>query len=50
MVNNILGMFAGGHTIKRILQAYPELVYEDVSAALECASSVVDTHEVPVTT
>jgi uncharacterized protein (DUF433 family) len=35
MVQNILGMLAGGYTVERILHAYPELTREDVSAALE---------------
>ena len=30
MVKNILGMFAGGYTIERIVDAYPELTQEDV--------------------
>jgi len=46
MVKNILGMFAGGYTVERILQAYPELVREDVSAALEYASRVIDEEKV----
>jgi uncharacterized protein (DUF433 family) len=29
MVMNILGMFAGGYTIERIIEAYPELAVED---------------------
>jgi uncharacterized protein (DUF433 family) len=37
MVKNILGMFAGGYTTERILEAYPELSREDVQAALEYA-------------
>ena len=37
MVKNVLGMLAGGYTVGRIIQAYPELVMEDVSAALEYA-------------
>ena len=41
MVKNILGMVAGGYTVDRILQAYPELGQEDVSAALEYAAQVV---------
>ena len=36
----ILGMAAGGYTLERILQAYPELTVEDVSAALEYAAEV----------
>ena len=34
MVRNILGMIAGGYTIDKILQTYPELTHEDVAAAL----------------
>lgn len=37
MVKNILGMLAGGYTEEGILQAYPELAQEDISAARECA-------------
>ena len=46
MVKNILGMVAGGDTIERILAAYPELVREDVQAALEYASRVIDEEKV----
>lgn len=46
MVKNILGMLAGGYTVERILQAYPELVREDVGAALEYASRVIDEEKV----
>jgi len=35
MVKNILGMVAGGCTVERIVQAYPKLTKEDVSAALK---------------
>jgi uncharacterized protein (DUF433 family) len=38
MVKNILGMIAGGYTVERITQAYPELTPEDVSAALGYAA------------
>ena len=41
MVKNILGMVAGGYTLQRILEAYPELIADDVSAALEHASEIV---------
>jgi uncharacterized protein (DUF433 family) len=41
MVKNILGMVAGGYTVERITQAYPELTREDVSAALEYAAELV---------
>jgi len=41
MVKNILGMIAGGYTMERVVQAYPELSLDDVSAALEYAAQVV---------
>jgi uncharacterized protein (DUF433 family) len=41
MVKNILGMLARGYTREQILNAYPELVTEDISAALEYASQVI---------
>lgn len=46
MVRNILGMVAGGYSIERILEAYPELSPEDVRAALEYAASVIDEEQV----
>ena len=46
MVKNILGMLAGGYTIEQILHAYPELVQEDIGAALEYASQVIDEEKV----
>jgi uncharacterized protein (DUF433 family) len=46
MVKNILGMVAGGYTMERILQAYPELKKEDVSAALEYAAQAVAEEQV----
>ncbi len=39
MVRNILGMIAGGYTVKEILSAYPELTEEMVRAALAASSS-----------
>jgi uncharacterized protein (DUF433 family) len=42
MVRNVIGMFAGGYTLVRILQEYPELTNDDVTAALQYASDVVD--------
>ena len=38
MVRNILGMIAGGYSIEKILEAYPELTRESVTAALEYAA------------
>jgi uncharacterized protein (DUF433 family) len=46
MVKNILGMVAGGYTRQQILDAYPELTPDDVTAALEYASHVVDEEKV----
>jgi len=46
MVKNILGMLAGGYTVERILQTYPELAREDINAALEYASQVIDEEKV----
>ena len=46
MVTNILGMVAGGYTMPQILDAYPELTHQDVTAALEYASQVVDEEKV----
>ena len=46
MVKNILGMVAGGYTIERILEAYPELAREDVVGALDYASRVIDEEKV----
>ena len=46
MVTNILGMLAGGYSTNRVLEAYPELGMEDISAALEYASQVIDEEKV----
>ena len=46
LVRNILGMIAGGYTIDRVLESYPELTREDVNAALEYAARVVDEEQV----
>ncbi|MBW1802932.1 MAG: DUF433 domain-containing protein [Deltaproteobacteria bacterium] len=46
MVKNILGMVAGGYTVGRILDAYPELTREMVQAALEYAATVIDEEQV----
>lgn len=46
MVKNILGMVAGGYTADRIIQEYPELTREDVSAALKYASDLIDEEKV----
>jgi uncharacterized protein (DUF433 family) len=46
MVRNILGMLAGGYTVERILQAYPELTAGQVRAAIDYAAEVVDEEKV----
>ena len=46
MVKNIIGMIAGGYTLDRVLQAYPELTEEMVQAALEYAAAVIDEEQV----
>jgi uncharacterized protein (DUF433 family) len=46
MVKNILGMLAGGYAMEQILHAYPELSRDDVVAALDYASAVVDEEKV----
>ncbi len=46
LVTNILGMIAGGYSIEKVLGAYPELTREDVAAALEYASQVIDEERV----
>lgn len=42
MVKNILGMIAGGYAVDRILEEYPELTAEDISAALDYTVRVID--------
>ncbi len=46
MVTNILGMMAGGYSMKGILESYPELIEADVSAALEYASQIIDEEKI----
>ena len=42
MVRNVLGIVAGGGTIGEVLESYPELTPEDISAALKYAADLVD--------
>lgn len=46
MVTTLLGMMAGGYSVERVLAAYPELTQEDVAAALDYASHVIDEEKV----
>lgn len=38
-VNMILGLLAAGHSIERILKAYPYLEHEDIRQAIESQSA-----------
>lgn len=46
MVKNILGMIAGGYSVEKVLTAYPELTREDIAAALDYATHVIDEEKV----
>jgi uncharacterized protein (DUF433 family) len=46
MVKNILGLIAGGYSVERIIETYPELTRDDVAAALDYASQVIDEEKV----
>ena len=47
-VSMVLGQLAGGQTIDEVLGDYPYLEREDILAALEYASVMVNEREVPV--
>ena len=47
-VGMVLGQLAGGHSIDEVLGDYPYLEREDILAALEYASVMVNEREVPV--
>nr|BAL56820.1 hypothetical conserved protein [uncultured Acetothermia bacterium] len=42
MVSNILSLIRGGYTIPQILEYYPELTEEDVKAAIDYATAVIE--------
>jgi len=42
MVSNVLSLLAGGYTVARILDYYPELSREAIEASLEYAIQVVN--------
>ena len=46
MVRNILGIIAGGYTVDRVLESYPDLDRDDIIEALEYAAWVVDEKQV----
>ena len=37
MVKNILGMIAGGYTIEKIVEAYPELTMDNIRGVLHAS-------------
>ena len=47
MVSTILGALAAGDTAEMILEDYPNLIMEDISAALLFASQVTQFEDVP---
>ena len=46
MVKNILGMIAGGYTIEKIVEAYPELTMDNICGVLQYAGDVIDEEQV----
>jgi len=42
----ILELLSAGYTFERIMEAYPELKIEDISAAIEYATGIVKREEV----
>ena len=46
MVKNILGMIAGGYTIEKIVEAYPELTMDNIRGVLQYAADVIDEEQV----
>jgi uncharacterized protein (DUF433 family) len=47
-VATVVGMLADGMSTERILEAYPDLVAEDVREALRYASDAVREREIPL--
>ena len=46
MVTNILSLLAGGYTVKRITEYYPDLTEEAVIAAIRYAIAALDNEDV----
>ncbi len=42
LVSVILGQLAGGYSIERVMESFPEITGEDVIAAIEFATGAVD--------
>jgi uncharacterized protein (DUF433 family) len=49
-VATVIGLFAQGQSVERILADYPQLSVEDVRAALEFAATAVAERQVPLRT
>lgn len=49
-IATIVGMVANGMTEKEILDAYPDLVHEDIREALLYAAEAVKERQIPVVT
>jgi uncharacterized protein (DUF433 family) len=47
-VSMVLGQLAAGRSIEELLQDYPYLEREDVTAALEYAAAIVNEREMPI--
>lgn len=47
-VSMVLGQLAAGRTVDELLDDYPYLQREDVTAALEYAAAIVNQREVPI--
>jgi uncharacterized protein (DUF433 family) len=46
MIKNILGMIAGGYTIDKVVEAYPELTIDVVQRVLEYTAEVINEEQV----
>lgn len=46
MIKNILGMIAGGYTINKVIEAYPELTIDVVQKVLEYTAEIIDEEQV----
>lgn len=46
MVGNILSQLAGGYSVEKIKEGYPELTEEHILAAIEYAADVINNEEV----
>jgi len=47
-VSMLLGQLAAGRTVEQVLEDFPYLEREDVTAALEYAAAIVNEREIPL--